>query len=304
MSKPPSRRCLLALAGLLTLAGCAGPLPDLGFGPAEAPSPTAALAAPASPVPVSPIPVVDGTPALVLEPPEFVVTPTPTRISLTLPQERITLDAPGPGSQVVSPVRVSGWAGPAFGGKVFVRLLGEQGQELGRATTYLLTSEGSAGLFVVTVPFRVEGVAEAGFVEVSYHHLTTNLVEHITTRPVVFLGVGPARIHPDPGAPEKVTIFTPRDDRRVSGGVAHVRGAAWLDEALPLLIEVLDRSGSVIGSAEVEVQAPVLGELGTFEADVAFTVPHAQYGRIAVVERGQDPPIVRHYTSVRVYLEP
>ena len=259
---------------------------------------------PSTPADTTPIPVVDGTPALVLEPPEFVLTATPTRISLPLSQERIKLDAPGPGSQVVSPVRVTGWAGPAFGGKVLVRLLGEQGQEIGRATTYLLAIEGSAGQFVVTVPFSVNGVAEAGLVEVSFNNQTSNQVDHIHARPVVFLGVGPAHIFTDPGAPEKLTLFSPREDRRVSGGVADVRGAAWVDEDVPLLIEVLDRSGNVVGSAEATVQAPVLGELGTFQARVEFTIPRAQYGRIAVIERGEHPPAVRHYTSIRVYLEP
>ena len=52
------------------------------------------------------------------------------------------------------------------------------------------------------------------------------------------------------------------------------------------------------------MQAPALGELGTFEALVAYTVPYPQYGRIAVTEHGLYPPAVRHYTSIRVYLEP
>lgn len=291
------------LAGLV-FPGCGASVPVIG--PAE-PGPPASTAEPGTATPPGasmPIPVVDGTASLILEPPEFVLTATPTRVSLPIPQERILLDAPGPRSQVVSPVRVSGWAGPAYGGKVFVRLIGEEGQEIGRATTYLLAIEGSAGAFVVTVPFSITGVAEAGLIEVGFNHLTSNRIDHIHSRPVVFLGVGPARIYTDPDAPEKLTIFSPREDRRVSGGVAEVRGAAWVDEDLPLLIEVLDRSGNVVGSAEVEVEAPVLGELGTFEARVPFTIPRAQYGRIAVIERGEHPPAIRHYTSVRVYLEP
>jgi hypothetical protein len=304
VTSPRLRLLSAALAASLVLTACGASLPDLGLGLPSNARPVAEPGPTASPPATTPVPVVDGSPSIVLEPPEFVVTATPTRISLPLPQERISLDAPGPGSQVVSPVRVSGWAGPAYGGRIFVRLIGEQGQEIARATTYLLAIEGSAGLFVVTVPFTLQGVAEAGMIEVSFNHPTTNQVVHIHSRPVVFLSTGPALIHPDPGAPEKVTIFTPRDERRVSGGVAHVRGGAWLDEDLPLLIEVLDRDGNVVGSTEVEVQAPVLGELGTFEADVPFTIPNSQYGRIAVIERSLSPPGVRHFTSVRVYLEP
>ncbi len=67
---------------------------------------------------------------------------------------------------------------------------------------------------------------------------------------------------------------------------------------------MLDRSGAVIASTEVEVEAPVLGELGTFQAQVPYSVPFSQYAYVAVTERGLHPPAVRHYTSVRVYLEP
>jgi hypothetical protein len=87
-------------------------------------------------------------------------------------------------------------------------------------------------------------------------------------------------------------------------GQIFVSGAAVLDEDLPLLIEVLDRAGEVIASTEVEVQAPALGELGTYQAQLTYQVPHGQYGRVAVTERGLRPPSVRHYTSVRVYLQP
>ena len=59
-----------------------------------------------------------------------------------------------------------------------------------------------------------------------------------------------------------------------------------------------------LASTEVELQAPVLGELGTFQAQIPYSVPYGQYGRVALTERGLNPPAVRHYTSVRVYLEP
>ena len=293
----------MAGLGLLALAACSAPSSAAPGEPAPVATPSETAAAPSGPSATG-RPVTDGTPALVLEPPEFILTPTPTRISLRLPQERLILEAPGPGSSVVSPVRVAGWGGPSYQGKIFIRLLGEQGQELARTTTYLLAIEGAAGLFVVTVPFSIPGVAEAGLIEVSFNTPTSNRLEHVSTRPVVFLSVGPPRVYTNLATAEKITIFTPREDRRVSGGLVTVGGAAQLDEDLPLRVEILDRTGQVIGSTEVPVLAPVLGELGTFEALVAYSVPYSQYGRIAVTELGSDPPSLRHYTSVRVYLEP
>ena len=291
-----------ATIGLLAVSACNAPAAGPGRS-APVATPVETAPAPAGPS-TTRLPIVDGTPALVLEPPEFILTPTPTRISLPLPQERLIIEAPGPGSSVVSPVRVAGWGGPSFQGKIFVRLIGEQGQVLARTTTYLLAIEGASGLFVVTVPFSISGVAEAGLIEISSNTPSSNRLEHISTRPVVFLSIGPPRVYTNLATAEKITIFSPREDRRVSGGIATVRGGALLDEDLPLLVEVLDRAGQVVGSTEVAVQAPALGDLGTFEALVAYSVPYPQYGRIAVTEHGLYPPAVRHYTSVRVYLEP
>lgn len=295
------KRLAAAAATAVLLASCGAPLPptpSIGE-PAPAPSTT-----PTPVQAVTPAPIVDGTPAIVLEPPEFVSSPTPTRISLPLPQERLILEAPGPGSHVVSPVRVAGWGGPSAQGKIFVRLIGEQGQEIARTTTFLLAPEDAAGLFVVTVPFAMSGVAEAGLVEVSFNAPGTSRLEHLATRPVVFLSVGPPRIETNLEAAEKLTIFSPRPDQVVAGGSLIVRGAAWLDEDLPLRIEVIDRGGAVIASTDVEVQEPVVGELGTFEAVLTYQVPFAQYVRLALAERGLTPPALRHYTSIRLYLQP
>jgi hypothetical protein len=295
------RGCAVA-AFFLTLAACR-PLGTLGVEvpPDAAGAPSAAATQQNA---STPKPVVDGTPAIVLEPPEFVSTATPTRISLNLPQERIIIDAPGPGSQVTSPVRVAGWGGPTAGGRMFIRLIGEQGQVLARMTAFVLAPEGASGQFVVTVPFTISGVAEAGLVEVSYNGYTTGVLEHIATRPVVFLSVGPARVHTNQSVAEKLTIFSPRQNQVVRGGVVSISGAALLDEDLPLLVEVRNRAGEVMASTEVAVQSPVLGELGTFQAQLPYSVPHGQYGYVAVTERGLRPPSIRHYSSVRVWLEP
>jgi hypothetical protein len=288
------------IAGCLLAGACASPAGSPGAPPAPQASPVPS----ATTMPTAtPMPILGGTPSVILEPPEFVTSPTPTRISLPLPQEKLILEAPGPGSQVVSPVRVTGWGGPSSQGKVFVRLIGEQGQVLARTTTFILAPEGAAGQFLVTVPFALSGVAEAGLVEVSINSPTSGRLEHVATRPVVFLSVGPDRIHTNSTTAEKVAIFSPRPDQVVRGGTIAIRGGAWLDEDLPLLIEVFNRAGERIASAEVTVQAPALGELGTFETQLTYNVPYSQYGVVAVTERGLHPPSVRHYTSVRVYLE-
>jgi len=250
------------------------------------------------------LPLVNVTPAVVLEPPTFIPSPTPTLLSLPLPPEELILESPGPGSQIGSPIHIVGWGGPSYRDLVRVRLIGEDGQVLAQIRTYLLVPSGRSGRFIVDIPFQLPGVAEAALIEASIENPLTGRLDHLATRRVVLLSTGRALVHTSLTPPEKVSIFTPREDRVIEGGSILVRGAAWLDEDLPLLVEVIDRQGQVISSAEVVLAAPALGELGTFEATLEYTVPYPQYGWVAVTERGLHPPAILHYTSVRVYLRP
>lgn len=288
---------------LVWLSACvpasSAPTPTAFISPVPAPSAT-----PEPSTGAQRLPLVNVTPAIVLEPPTFVPSPTPTLLSLPLPPEKFILEAPGPGSQIVSPVHIVGWGGPSYRDQVRVRLIGEDGEVLAQIRTYLLVPSGRSGRFIVDLPFQLPGVAEAALIEASAENPLTGRLDHLATRRVVLLSTGRALIHTGLTPPEKVSIFTPREDRVVEGGAILIRGAAWLDEDLPLLVEVIDRQGQVISSAEVMLAAPALGELGTFEATLDYVVPYPQYGWVAVTERGLHPPAVLHYTSVRVYLRP
>lgn len=289
----------------LALAACAvpaGPPASTDQPPTSIPT-ASATPEPAARAP-SLLPLVNVTPALVLEPPDFVPSPTPTLLSLPLPAEKLQIEAPGPGSQVVSPIHIVGIGGPSYRDQVHLRLIGEDGRVIAQVRTYLLVPSGRAGRFIVDLPFDLATVAEAALIEASVENPLTGRLDHVTTRRVVLLSTGRPLLQPNMTAPEKVTIFSPREDRVISGSSITVRGAAWLDEDLPLLIELLDRQGQVLASAEAPLLAPAPGELGTFEATLTYTLPYQQYAWVAVTERGSHPPAVLHYTSVRVYLRP
>lgn len=268
--------------------------------------PTAAPSVTPTPPPAAftGLPLVNVTPALVLEPPDFVPSPTPTVLALPLTSEKLIIEAPGPGSQTGSPIRVIGWGGPSYGDRIRIRLIREDGEVLAQLHTWILAPTGRAGRFVVDVPFRFSSVAEAALIEASYDNPLTGRLDHLTTRRVVLLTTGRPLIHPYLVAAEKLTILSPYEGRIIEGGSIQIRGAAWLDEDLPLLVELIDQPGNVLASAEVTVAAPALGQLGTFDVTLPYTITDSQYAWLAVTERGTTPPMVMHYTSVRVYLKP
>jgi hypothetical protein len=283
------------------LAACAAPA-DPTLTPTTAPSATSSPTVEALVAGTAThSPLTMETPAIVIESGDR-PSPTPLR-DVPLPLEQLAILLPGPGSQVVSPIYVLGRGGPTWNQRVSVRLLGEEGQELARTSTFLWAPAQASGRFAVDLPFRIDGVAEAARLEVTADDMRYRRMAQLTTVDLVLLSIGTPRIHPAFDGPEKLAILSPREGAVASGGRVTVRGAGWVDADVPLRIEVLDRSGSVVGSAEAHLDSPI-GQLGSFSVEIPFSVAEPQFGRIALSEVAADIPGLVHYSSVEVYLEP
>jgi hypothetical protein len=268
---------------------------------------TPCLAPTAAPDPVvtpTVSPLTQATPPIVLEAADLPPTPPAPTAAANLPLERLAILEPGPGSQVTSPFTLMGRGGPSFANRVRVRLIGEDGRVITSRTTFLQTTPGFSGLFITEIAFDISGVAEAARLEVSTDDLRTGRMDHLTTRNLILLAAGSPLIHPTLDGPERLAILSPREGVGIAGGVVHVRGAGWVESDLPLTVAVLDRYQTVLGMVEVPLEAPGLGQLGTFEVDVPYTIPYAQYARLAVYERAPDDSGLIHYSSIEVFLRP
>ena len=252
----------------------------------------------------SPPPLTDATQAIVLEPPVPPPTPTPAPPPFNLPLEQLVIYEPGPGSQVTSPFRVIGRGGPSYQERIHLRLLGQDGRVLSENTSILFAYPGNAGRFVSYLSFNIDHVAEAGLLQIESFDERTGRVNHIASQHLVLLTAGSPLVHQALQGPEKLTIMAPKKDQMVSGGDFDVVLAGWVDSDAPLQIDVLDRAGNVVGSASSPLSAPAVGQLGTLQAKIRYTVPFSQYGRLQVTERDPDTNQVVHMSSVEIYLQP
>jgi len=258
-----------------------------------------------TPVPTPTVPpYTDATPPIVLDVPLPSPTPLPPTPSIGLPAERLTIFDPGPGSQAVSSLLVTGFGGPSWQGRVRLRLIGEQGDVLADRTTFLQALPDLAGRIYTELEFQFPWVAQTARLEVRTFSPRNGQMDHLTTRAVVLLTRGTALLYPGLGGAEKIAIFSPRSGALVRGNQVSVRGGGWLDTPGPLVVEVLDRNGQVVGSATTPLSTSRTGEVGSFEVQVPFEIPVSQYGRIAVYEPAISPAGVLHYSSVDVYLQP
>ncbi|UCF62074.1 MAG: hypothetical protein JSV37_05120 [Anaerolineaceae bacterium] len=288
--------------------GCNTPTPTAPEPTDEPPTPSPIAATPTATLDVTatPEPLTAATPAIVVESTYVPYTATGVPPAVSLPMEKLRIYQPGPGSQVVSPFRVAGWGGPSYKDRVRMRLYGEDGRVLAEGTTWLHVLEGvaQAGRFYGEVPFEIHGVAEAGRLEISMYGYRYGQLSHLSTVDLTLLSVGNPQIHHALDGPEKLTIFSLREESIVEGGRVNVQGAGWVNSDLPLTVQVFDRYGEVLGSGQVYLEAPTVGQLGTFQVEVPYEITFSQWARVAVSEHSADIPGLIHFTSVEVWLKP
>jgi hypothetical protein len=291
---------------LLALVSCSPTLRP----PADADSTASSEVAIAPEVPSTNTPQGDNapftveTPAIVIEPPVPQPTATPIPASVGVPLDELAFLKPGPGSLLRNPIQVEGFGGPSQNNRVQIRLYGEDGRLISQGYTFLYSYPGRPGQFFGTVPFNTPLVAETGWLEVRSFGDRYGLLRHLTKIQINLLSIGNEKIYPAIHGAEKLTIFSPREDARISGGTIQLFGAGWVDADVPLGVELLDAQGQVLGTTSARIDAPGIGQLGTFSVALPYEIGFGQWGRVGVYERHGDVPGVIHYTSVQVWLEP
>ena len=248
-------------------------------------------------------PFTDPGSAIVIESPQDLETPTPLPPSVNMPLEKLVIYEPGPGSQVTSLFRLNGYGGPSYDDRVRIRLLGEGGTVLSQGWRYLYVLSGNPGIFTGTIPFNISHVAEEARLEISMQSWRDRQITHISTVNLTLLSTGSDLIHSTVRGAEKLAIFNPREETVVSGGSVLIQGAGWVDSDTLLYVDIINNRGDSLGSGQVELDAPAIGQLGTFSIEIPYQTPYQQWVHITIYEpsTGTIPGII-HLTSVEVWL--
>lgn len=238
---------------------------------------TPMLEAPTSaPSPEEPFP--SPTPELIPTGPTAVSLPTlanPTmQASLVPPPEAqsaaIQLYWPGPMSQVTSPVHFYGYAVPGYHDKGLMELFGEDGTLLESETLQLFTDYQWA-FFSWSMPFIARGAGELGRLSLStrdqYGRLTALQSVHL-----ILLPAGLEIINPPGSLTERCVIESPLAGKRVSGGTVSVSGEMQPYNNQPLVIELVGRDGSSLGSQLVPILPGQEGTYIEFRVDILYSV--------------------------------
>lgn len=292
-------RIALLLTLILLIGACAQTqeLPTITPESSSTLSPTSVVTGTSPPFTLS-------TPVIIVENPNPSPTPTPRPLPGNLPLEKVAILRPGPGSQLTSPFRIRGWAGPSWNGRIELRLIGEDGRLISEVATYLFAIPGNAGPYTTEMEFETPLVAEAARLEVYNLSREDGKPDHMASVNVILLSIGSPLIHYSLHGPEKIHLTQPREFDTLRGGNIVVKGIGWADSNEAFLVDVLDVQGNVVGSSKFTIDAERIGSLGTFEVDAPYRVETSQLGRIAIYEPSPSIPGMIHYTSVIVNLRP
>jgi hypothetical protein len=305
-------RKALPILAVILLAGCipvgqidvtvVGPTPTASPTtvlpvPSDTAVPTATNAPPTATVVPSSTPLPENTPTNPPAPTATSVPPTPTPEGNP---EEILILAPGPGSRLTSPLTVSGEADSTFEQHLVIRIVLDDGTELALVPTIIQSEMGTRGPFEAELTFSISGERQA-FIQVFSTSARDGGITHLSSVGVILADSGPVDIRPPFTTDEWIRIDQPVLIGKVnSPGTLHVEGFGYASFEQTLVVALLDGDGNVLASTPVIVQAPDLGQPGSFSADLAVPAGYSGPGRVSVRDVSAAFDGTVHLASVEV----
>ncbi len=329
---------LLALASLAAASGCQqnAATPEILPAPSESLLTVTATATPPPPTQTSPpiqppapqqsAPTETSIPAWVTiilptEAPSSTVTPdedagagtlspTPTRTRYPTttpppPSPQLVIQRPGPYSKVVSPIQLRAVIHPGDDKALYLDLIGEDGRII-LSQNYNFSLATEYWIYTIQeIPFTIDAFSEAARL-VLYTLDQHNRKIYQVSVDLILLQVGDDSINVPVVENEPYVIRKPWEGATVRGGMMEVEGLARPLNDQPLIIEIIDEQGAIVGAGEVAVEQPsAVQPYVPFRLQVPYSV--SNWTRVRFSARQESAtriPGTIWLTSFLMYVEP
>ena len=314
----------LLLLLVLSLAACNGGTPQPvtpspGGDASATPPPTQTAPPTATTVPASPTTAASATPLPSATPPPSTATPTVVATATTAPptattvvtvttqgerpDEAIVITEPGPGSRVISPIRVVGEADPTFEQTLVVRLVNADGNEMALTSTTIQSPDYGRGPYEVEVPFSVTA-EEPAWIQVFSEDARDGGLVHLASAGVTLLPSGTPSIVQSTPEPERIAIYAPEMAQVVSGGTLHLEGFGWASFEQTLVADLVDIDGNTLARQNITINSSEMGQPGPFSVELPYTVKTRTPAKVIVRDPSAAFGGTLHLSSVNVTLDP
>jgi hypothetical protein len=214
----------------------------------------------------------------------------------------IQIFAPGPMSKVSSPIDLRMYIAPRVTGLTFVELYGEDGRLMARNVLRSVNYSNQFDKVIVELPFETNAAAEVGRLQISTQD-GYGMLQAVKSVHLMLLSVGDSIVTNPEYLRESVALVEPPLLHNITGGEVIVQGKMQVFNDLPVILELVDRQGQVVGSRMVSV-GPADGEYYEIITSIPYQV--TQYTPVRLVIRQSDNRIPGQYYlySQQLFLSP
>ena len=231
-------------------------------------------------------------------------TPTVTNTP-TPPQPNLMFNKPGPLSKISSPIRMEVLVSPGDDGLITFSLTGEDGRLILEQVENYSNYLGRKLWISPTMDFSITAAAEFARLSVFTRDYAGRLIS-LQSVDVVLMVVGNDDVNPPIVTKEPYVIRYPEPAQVVSGGTLTLYSLLRPVNSSPLLVEVIDDTGKVIGSREFAVPQPAENLSHTpMVLEIPYTVDGPTSARVTLSQESDNriPGIVA-LSSLMILLEP
>jgi hypothetical protein len=173
-------------------------------------------------------------------------------------------------SKVTSPIHLSSIASPGEDGYIYVKLIGEDGRVITQLDQRYYTRQGERFLFDPRIEFTIPGAAEFARLEIRTRDKWGRDIS-ISSVDLLLLSVGNDEIYDPISLLEPYIIWYPRERATITGGSLLVSGLVQPVNHSPIIFELVDGGGKIVGSTKID--APPI-ESGQTHAQFAAAIPY------------------------------
>lgn len=225
---------------------------------------------------------------------------TPSNV---IPITNIEITKPGQLSKVVSPILLRAMVNPSPDGKVTIELIGEDGRLLVRKIIIMNPNLGRKVGLVVDLPFEVEAGAELARLQIVVHDDLGRIREQNAVD-LLLLSDGQEDYNAAGDLLERAFIQLPYPGTLIQGGKVVVTGLARPLYGEPLVVELINANGTVVGTRLVGVASGPAEVHRPFSVEVPYQIDAATWVQLVVRERGERIPGTAYLVSQQILISP
>ena len=205
-------------------------------------------------------------------------------------------------SKVISPVELIVHIAPEYTGTTRIELIGEDGAELFRKILKTYSNIGYYTRVVENIDFEIQGVAEIARLQISSFD-EKGQMQALNSVRLLLQSIGDNEINLADDLSERTLIHSPRTGDEITGGLLTIEAEFKPINSLPVIVEIISDSGTVIGSRMLKFES-VKGGYEKISTSIPYKVETTTEARLIIRQSDDRIDGLAYFFSEKLKLAP